>query len=1370
MPSSSQESDISLPSPDRVANLWRFDQTPAKLQAVSEGRVTVPPRHCAEANVDGDEKLEERDLSMGSESNISGEREFSNVLGYCASHNIGSRHQKDENLSRSGSLEEARDNSAGEVSGGQVEQDEHGDLFSSRSLESRQDLSLQGNHIEDISVGDTLAHFQGSSHGSMPQRETEQEGVLGGFLRDVEHEEQLYVQSQDGGDVGVADQEPEEQIEVDFSGVREADVEGGLELDHATELLIKSQEAALEVVNTYRRVGDSQTRPGRQLLEQCSQESRRIWETNQTPSREILEAGGKEKIVETPKTDGGVKRTVSEANFDIDLDNMESDYDLESGKTPGEQHFGGKPSSHFDAPGNLDDTVPFDETISDPQMHSRVLKNISISSRLSGAQEMNSGRHGSSNSRDIWGCRRTEGAASGTKSASTAWSLPMRGLLSGRKAGDNYTSSTPQSRSCTSSTPQANCVPSTPAQGKGCNFSTSTPIRQGNGTPQAPQWSPRPSQAMCGARGDSFQVQSIAAVTRQTPSSLSLAGDAAQMQSSGQGGFLTPSRPRTRYDATPNKSQDDQLNLDSSRTMTMRGVEGEEERVLSIHLYGGRLGAAVYSTETFRLDLMNDLPEKGPDFSLVRTLIQQVEPHYLLVSSQQDPALLSVLRNLAASTNLEVNSTTDTRSVPGDKDDALAMFSLIVRSPKEFGAAFSRRRLMALQVPGYNNVGLEREQMMRLSTFVDFASASMICAAGALLKYLDVALPVGLEAGDGGHVLLIGSLAIQQVLTLDRIAANALQIFNCTAQLSGSKAGSWNKKREGLSLLSLLSRCSSVVGTRHLRSLLRCPSTSLAVLKSRHRAIAFFSAAQNVEVVKALISGLKQVKNFHRIMKKLSGSKASIADWRSLQRTLAGIWQLIEVAPHCRGKVAQLEELKKEATETVQHLLGLIDQVVDFPASTESGSFCVKPCVDDELDDCKRRQHGLPDLLNVVAEEEISRLPREVGTCTVCYIPHVGYLVAMPIKKTAEELGFDYKNIPGYKFMFENNGAMHYRNDCTESLDEKLGDVVLDITEIETRIQAQLTEQVLDARTCLDKAIRACGEVDCLLAMAIVGRENNWVKPDMREEGGLKVRGGRHPLQELSVTQFIANDTNIGEDAARLHLLTGPNSSGKSVYLKQVGLIVFLAHLGSWVPAMEAQVPLTDRLLTRIQTVESISLGMSAFQCDLAQISAALRNSTGCSLLLVDEFGKGTSPEDGEALLAAVAEDLLERGNEGCPLTLLSTHFHGVVGLLGERELLGHFSMKTSKDKEGRLTYLYKLQEGTPDCSSEALAVAARVDLPQDVLERAEELISGEPFGILQRGLPLCNIHDLMDRLLDLDTESRDYVELFLEATAELRI
>ena len=147
-------------------------------------------------------------------------------------------------------------------------------------------------------------------------------------------------------------------------------------------------------------------------------------------------------------------------------------------------------------------------------------------------------------------------------------------------------------------------------------------------------------------------------------------------------------------------------------------------------------------------------------------------------------------------------------------------------------------------------------------------------------------------------------------------------------------------------------------------------------------------------------------------------------------------------------------------------------QVVDFPASLEKGSFSVKSCVSVELDELRRRLHGLPDLLQVVAEEEKERLPKEVGACVVSYIPHVGYLVAMPIKRALQEQGFDYHNIPGYHFMFENNGAAHYKNECTDSLDEKLGDVVLDITRTEMAIMAQVSNEVLQAGTCLDKAIR----------------------------------------------------------------------------------------------------------------------------------------------------------------------------------------------------------------------------------------------------------------------------------------------------------
>ena len=500
---SSQDSDLSLPSPDRVANLWRFDQTPAKSKAVSKEEdeggvsnsaggsaadvhhhpsgVTVPPRHglgspaCAEVLVDCDGNLEEWDVPMGrwSKSNTcGGEREFSNIV------------QEYENQSQSRSLDEAGYISAGDISGGQVEQEQHGVLLlSSRWLESSQSGSRQ-----EGQVGDTGQ----DPHGSLEYKETEQETVPGEVLEKVEQKEQ-----------------------------------------------------------------------------QCVQEQKKVEEPTWTPSRElgIIEAGGNGQV-QTPKTDqrtGLVKRTASEANFEIDLDNMESDYDLVSGKTPGEQHFGGTPSSHVDAAGNLDEMVPFDETVSDPQMQSRILNNISPLSSLCGAPGVDdSGRHASSNIVGNQGRPQIGGPVSGTKSASTAWSLPMRGR---EAAGNNYTpstplnrnytSSTPQSRNYTSSTPQANFVPSSPSRREGYNFSTSTPIRRGSGTPEAPQWSPHPSPGLCGAREGSLQVQSTAEVSRQNSSPGSLGGNMPQMPSSVQGGFVTPSRPR--YQNMANKSHSVQV-------------------------------------------------------------------------------------------------------------------------------------------------------------------------------------------------------------------------------------------------------------------------------------------------------------------------------------------------------------------------------------------------------------------------------------------------------------------------------------------------------------------------------------------------------------------------------------------------------------------------------------------------------------------------------------------------------------------------------------------------------------------------------------------------------------------------------------------
>jgi DNA mismatch repair protein MSH5 len=180
---------------------------------------------------------------------------------------------------------------------------------------------------------------------------------------------------------------------------------------------------------------------------------------------------------------------------------------------------------------------------------------------------------------------------------------------------------------------------------------------------------------------------------------------------------------------------------------------------------------------------------------------------------------------------------------------------------------------------------------------------------------------------------------------------------------------------------------------------------------------------------------------------------------------------------------------------------------------------------------------------------------------------------------------------------------------------------------------------------------------DSLLSFAQVARKYNYVQPIVTDDNILEINQGRHPLLEQCSDTLIPNDTTFDADQ-RIILLTGANSSGKSVYLKQVALIVYMAHLGSFVPAQSARIGLTDKILTRIATRESVSKNSSAFMIDLQQTNIALLNSTSRSLVLLDEFGKGTTSLDGIGLFCAVVESFAGREHE-CPKLIAATHFHG---------------------------------------------------------------------------------------------------------------
>ena len=499
----------------------------------------------------------------------------------------------------------------------------------------------------------------------------------------------------------------------------------------------------------------------------------------------------------------------------------------------------------------------------------------------------------------------------------------------------------------------------------------------------------------------------------------------------------------------------------------------------------------------------------------------------------------------------------------------------------------------------------------------------------------------------------------------------------------------------------------------------------------------------------------------------------------------SGTWSsLLEFCYHTIDIVEAVQEvlggeqlpLCARVTETLnkfdlQRIGRMVHEVVDLESSVEQHRTVVKRGVDENLDQIKDVYDGMDDLLSHTAVEIARTMPAEINcSLNVIYFPQLGFHITVPIDETTGEVVW---SDPDWERMFTTKIQVYFKDVQMRKMDQDLGDLWANICDIEIELAYELAQRVLQDEKLLVAASDLCGELDSLLGLVHGALEHKLTRPKLVDENTIDIKGGRHILQEMTVPSYVPNDTVLaggdipvkeGKQPGNMLMLTGPNYSGKSVYLKQVALIIYLAQIGSFVPADSCIVGVTDKILTRITTTETVSKAHSAFMIDMQQISIALNSCTSRSLVVIDEFGKGTDSCDGAGLAAGVFYHLLNLGPNS-PKVLAATHFHEIfeLGLFDDSHNLKYAHMEVRVDKRERerirdhsseVTYLYNLRPGRSNLSYGAQC-AAMNGIPDQIVNRAIELAD-----LMTKGEDLVTVCSAM---------KEEDVEELLEAEAAAR-
>ncbi len=595
---------------------------------------------------------------------------------------------------------------------------------------------------------------------------------------------------------------------------------------------------------------------------------------------------------------------------------------------------------------------------------------------------------------------------------------------------------------------------------------------------------------------------------------------------------------------------------------------------------------------------------------------------------------------------------------------------------------------------------IAREQILRhykVSTADGFGlqgKPDALRACGALLRYLKET-----QMRDLPHLKAIRYIEKSRYMSIDVKTRKNLELT--VSYREGKRKGS---------LLWLLDKTQTGMGARLLSDWIDRPLQKAAQINARLDGVEELYRGYMVRAELGKL--LHSVNDIERLVGKIAYNNVTPKDCVSLKDSLAILPEVKKLIASAQCKI--LKDVNN-SIHTLPEVVDLLGRAInpEVPAVIRESTDYILKGYNAELDE-------LYDLAEnggarISALEEYERNRTGIKNLKLGYNRVFGYYFEI----TNSMLGLVPDNFIRKQTL--TNGERFVSPELKE-LEEKMLSAVEGKVRLQKKLFDELRNALLQYIPVMQQTAQAVAALDCLVSLANVAQSNDYCKPKINASGTeLRVTEGRHPIVESYIKRenFIANDVNLDTADNRTMIITGPNMAGKSTFMRQVALITLMAHIGSFVPAKAAEIPIVDKIFTRVGASDDIAFNQSTFMVEMVEVANILNNATSNSLIILDEIGRGTSTFDGLSIAWAVMEYVSQKI---CAKTLFSTHYHELTDLEGRIEGVKNYHV-TVKELNGTVVFLHKIARGGTN-KSFGIEVASLAGVPQEVCLRAKEIVT----------------------------------------------